>query len=228
MERSCFLCDIIENMITGTQAKAADRYAIDVLGIPSLTLMENASREVASYIEEHFTDEKILILCGTGNNGADGICVANILNADKKISTAPTVVITGSLEHASWEFLHQLSEYKKAGFTPLFARSFDFQGFDVLVDAVFGIGLKSALREDKAQLLREADKAGFKHVIAVDIPSGINSDSGELTGAGIHATVTITFGKMKTGLANGDGPEYAGEVTVRDIGIPEEAYLRSC
>ena len=86
-------------MITGTKAKAADRYAIDVMGIPSLTLMENASREVAIYIEEHFTDKKILILCGTGNNGADGICVANILNADKKISTSPAVVITGNLEH---------------------------------------------------------------------------------------------------------------------------------
>ena len=222
------MCDIIENMITGTQAKAADRFAIDVMGIPSLTLMENASREVASYIEENFTDEKILILCGTGNNGADGICVANILNENKKISTPPAVVITGNLEHASWEFLHQLSEYKKAGSMPVFARKFDFQGYDVLVDAVFGIGLKSALREDKAQLLIDADSAGFKHIIAIDMPSGINSDSGELAGAGIHATVTITFGKMKTGLANGDGPEYAGEVLVRDIGIPEEAYLRSC
>ena len=228
MERSCFLCDIIENMITGTQAKVADRYAIDVMGIPSLTLMENASREVASYIEEHFASEKILILCGTGNNGADGICVANILNSNKKISTPPAVVITGNLEHARWEFLHQLSEYKKAGSTPVFAQKFDLKGFDVLVDAVFGIGLKSRLREDKAQLLRDADSAGFKHVIAIDMPSGINSDSGDLTGAGIHATVTITFGKMKTGLANGIGPEYAGEVIVRDIGIPEEAYLRSC
>lgn len=215
-------------MITGTQAKAADRYAIDVMGIPSLTLMENASREVAIYIEEHFTDKKILILCGTGNNGADGICVANMLNADKKISTSPAVVITGNLEHASWEFLHQLSEYKKSGGTPLYSGNPDFSGYDVLVDAVFGIGLKSVLREDKAALLNAADSAGFKHVIAIDMPSGINSDSGELMGAGIHAATTITFGKMKTGLANGSGPEYAGEILVRDIGIPEEAYVRSC
>ncbi|MBR3081778.1 MAG: NAD(P)H-hydrate epimerase [Clostridiales bacterium] len=216
-------------MITGTQAKAADRYAMDVMGIPSLTLMENASREVATYIEENHTSEKILILCGTGNNGADGVCIANILNANKKISTAPTVVITGNLEHASWEFLHQLSEYKKAGFTPVFARGNDiFDGCGVLVDAVFGIGLKSELREDKASLLKAADSAGFKHVIAVDMPSGINSDSGELMGAGIHASTTITFGKMKTGLAENSGPEYAGEVLVRDIGIPEEAYIKGC
>ena len=228
MERSCFLCDIIENMITGTQAKAADRYAIDVMGIPSLTLMENASREVASYIEEHFISEKILILCGTGNNGADGICIANILNRNKRISTAPAVVITGNLEHASWEFLYQLSEYKKAGSTPVFAKDNDlFSGYDVLVDAVFGIGLKSVLRDDKASLLNAADNAGFKHVIAVDMPSGINSDSGELMGAGIHASATITFGRMKTGLAKGEGPGYAGEVLVKDIGIPEEAYIKT-
>ena len=216
-------------MITGTQAKAADRYAIDILGIPSLTLMENASREVASYIEENFAGEKILILCGTGNNGADGICIANILNRNKKTSTSPAVVVTGNLEHASWEFLHQLSEYKRTGFTPVFAHGSDlFSGYDVLVDAVFGIGLLSELREDKASLLKNADTAGFKHVIAVDMPSGINSDTGELMGAGIHATVTITFGKMKTGLADGSGPEYAGKVIVKDIGIPEEAYVRSC
>jgi len=216
-------------MITGTQAKAADRYAIDVMGIPSLTLMENASREVATYIEEHFASQKILILCGTGNNGADGICIANILNANKKISTPPTVAVTGNLEHASWEFLHQLSEYKKTGFAPVFAHGNDiFEGYDVLVDAVFGIGLKTELREDKAALLKAADNTGFKHVIAVDMPSGINSDSGELMGAGIHATATITFGKMKTGLAEGLGPDYAGEVIVRDIGIPEEAYIKGC
>ena len=216
-------------MITGTQAKAADRYAIDVMGIPSLTLMENASREVATYIEEHFASQKILILCGTGNNGADGICIANILNANKKISTPPTIAVTGNLEHASWEFLHQLSEYKKTGFAPVFAHGNDiFEGYDVLVDAVFGIGLKTELREDKAALLKAADNTGFMHVIAVDMPSGINSDSGELMGAGIHATATITFGKMKTGLAEGLGPDYAGEVIVRDIGIPEEAYIKGC
>ena len=215
-------------MITGTQAKLADRYAIDVMGIPSLTLMENASREIARYIEEHYSDKRVLILCGTGNNGADGICTANILNVSGKMKTPPSVVITGNLEHASWEFLHQLSEYKKAGFVPVFASGSDFfAGYDVLVDAVFGIGLKSELREDKARLLNAADSSRFEAVIAVDVPSGINSDSGELMGAGIHATATITFGKMKTCLAGGNGPEYAGEVLVRDIGIPEEAYINA-
>ena len=96
-----------------------------------------------------------------------------------------------------------------------------------IVDAVFGIGLKSVLRDDKASLLNAADNAGFKHVIAVDMPSGINSDSGELMGAGIHASATITFGRMKTGLAKGEGPGYAGEVLVKDIGIPEEAYIKT-
>lgn len=214
--------------ITGTKAKLADRYAIDTLGIPSLTLMENASAEVAAYIEEHFADKRILILSGTGNNGADGICIANLLNAGGKITIPPTVIVTGNFEHASWEFLYQLSEYKRNGGSAKFAHDteIDFQGYDVLVDAVFGIGLQSDLREDKAKLLKAADKAGFAHVVAVDMPSGINSDTGSLMGAGIHASVTVTFGRMKTGLINGDGPAYAGEVIVKDIGIPEEAYLK--
>lgn len=216
--------------ITGSSAKLADRYAIDVLGIPSLTLMENASREVAAYIEEHFTGKRILILSGTGNNGADGICIANILIAGGKITDPPTVIVTGNPGHATPEFSYQLSEYEKNGCSAVFMQGpeIDFRGYDVLVDAVFGIGLQSELRKDKADLLRAADNAGFAHIVAVDMPSGINSDTGSLMGAGIHATVTVTFGRMKTGLLNGDGPSYAGEIIVKDIGIPEEAYLKAC
>ena len=218
------------NAITGTQAKLADRYAIDTLGIPSLTLMENASREVATYIEEHFAGKRILVLSGTGNNGADGICIANILIAGGKFIDPPAVIVTGNLEHATPEFLYQLSEYEKNGGSAVFAHTpaIDLHGYDVLVDAVFGIGLQTELRKDKAELLRAADNAGFAHVIAVDIPSGINSDTGCLMGAGIHASVTVTFGRMKTGLLNSDGPAYAGEVIVKDIGIPEEAYSKVC
>jgi len=92
------------------------------------------------------------------------------------------------------------------------------------VDAVFGIGLKTLLREERAWVLRTADSMNYKNVIAVDVPSGINSDTGILMGAGIHATATITFGRMKSGLTKALGKEYAGEVFVKDIGIPDEAY----
>ena len=64
----------------------------------------------------------------------------------------------------------------------------------------------------------------YPHVVAVDVPSGINSDTGELMGAGIHANTTVTFGRSKTGLITGEGKEFAGNVIVENIGIPDEAY----
>ena len=210
--------------VTGTQAKAADRYAIDVLGIPSLELMENASREIKDYLLEGYKDSSILIVSGTGNNGADGICIANLIIKDQSFTQSPRILITGSIERASWEFLYQLSELKRLGGSFEFIKDDPLPKADVLIDAVFGIGLKGNLREDKAKLLSMLDNNKYPHVVAVDVPSGINSDSGELTGAGIHADTTITFGRMKTGLLTKEGKEYAGNVLVKDIGIPGECY----
>lgn len=213
------------NIITGTESKAADRYAIDVLGIPSLTLMENASTSVVEHLASNYPESSILILAGTGNNGADGICVARMIHDDDRFMFNPTVLVSGNIEHASWEFLHQLSEYKRVGgIFSYIGKDYKFPEADVLVDAVFGIGLKTILREDRAALLKAADKMNYTHVIAIDIPSGINADTGVLMGAGIHADTTITFGRTKTGLIKAMGIEYSGEVIVKDIGIPDEAY----
>ena len=211
--------------ITGTASKRADRYAIDVLGIPSLTLMETASSKVAAHIIRNFPSSSVAILSGTGNNGADGICIARLLCEDPAFTGTVQAVVAGNLEHASWEFLHQLAQFKRIGGNVTYYRNGDvLPSSDVLVDAVFGIGLLSQLREDKKELLMSADCMHYSHVIAVDIPSGINSDTGELMGAGIHSETTITFGRSKTGLITGEGREYAGNVIVEDIGIPDEAY----
>lgn len=216
---------MITDVITGTVSKKADRYAIDVLGIPSLTLMETASSKVAAHIISNFPTSSVLVLSGTGNNGADGICIARLLTEHNNFTGNVQVVISGNLEHASWEFLNQLSEFKHIGGNITYYKEDTvLPASDVLVDAVFGIGLLTPLREDKAALLSKADALHCPHVIAVDVPSGISSDTGELMGAGIHAEHTITFGRNKTGLINGDGKIYAGEVIVEDIGIPDEAY----
>lgn len=212
-------------VITGTTSKRADRYAIEVLGIPSLTLMENASSKVSEHIVNNFPSSSVLVLAGTGNNGADGVCTARILHNDTRFEGQISVIISGNMEHASWEFLHQLSEYRRYGGTYSFYKENDPLPYaGVLVDAVFGIGLLTPLRENKASLLNKADSMHYSCVIAVDIPSGINSDTGEIMGAGIHADTTITFGRCKTGLVNGEGKELAGRIITEDIGIPDEAY----
>lgn len=212
-------------VITGTASKRADRYAIDVLGIPSLTLMENASSKVSEHILRNFPSSSVLVLSGTGNNGADGVCIARLLHNDPRFEGQISVLIAGNIERASWEFYHQLSEYKRYGGTYSFYKENDpLPDADILVDAVFGIGLLTPLREDKASLLKKADGKNYPNVIAVDIPSGVNSDTGGIMGAGIHADTTVTFGRCKTGLVEGEGKEYAGNIITEDIGIPDEAY----
>ena len=103
------------DVISGTVSKKADRYAIDVLGIPSLTLMETASSKVAEHIISNFPTSSVLVLSGTGNNGADGICIARLLCENTAFTGTLQAVVAGNLEHASWEFLHQLAQYKSIG-----------------------------------------------------------------------------------------------------------------
>ena len=212
-------------IITGTQAKAADRYAIDVLKIPSLVLMERASRFVADAALLSDGKDSTVILCGVGNNGADGVCVGKML---REAGLKPWVLICGNLEKASWEFLRQLSDYKAAGGVPVYLHEAeDFRNTvreaGLLVDAAFGIGLKRPLEGIWKQVLSDADRLDA-YRIAVDVPSGINADTGEEMGACIRADETFTFGKNKTGLTVGAGAAAAGKVHVCDIGIPEEAY----
>lgn len=214
----------MDTIITGTKAKEADRYAIDILKIPSLTLMETASLKVSQYVlNSGLIDSKILILSGVGNNGADGLCIARLLLKTKP-SADINVVIHGNLEKASWEFLYQLSKLKEIGAKVSYYKGENLPNSDTLIDAIFGIGLFKTLRPDALELVSKADNMNYKNVIAVDVPSGINSDTGKIMGSAIHANTTITFGRNKTGLVEGDGPAYSGTIIVENIGIPDKAY----
>ena len=314
--------------ITGTVAKAADRYAMDVMGLKSLTLMETASSKIAEYVMKHFPlaqkrvdasvtnevkdapaehvslgdgvadvngvrdqqkpaaryqDLKISVLCGVGNNGADGVCASRMLLRE---GYQPQVYIVGNLEKASWEFLYQLCHFQQAGGTvtmyhpdvdtanagevavmavhpgvnageatvmavhpdvdtanagevaamamhPDSATAADDASLlranrlpddDILIDGIFGIGLHREIAGDYRAFIEEANRRRHGFVLAIDTPSGINTDTGELMGCGIKADVTITFGRNKTGLVCGAGQNFAGRVLVEDIGIPDEAY----
>ena len=208
--------------VTGTIAKAADRYAIDRLGIPSLELMERASTFVAEHIIKNCPGKEVLIICGMGNNGADGICIGRIL---KENGFNPLVICCGSAGKGTWEFYRQLSDYRRAGGRLLPAADVreGLPDADVLVDAVFGIGLKREVGGEYYDLIERMNRHGGLK-ISVDVPSGINADNGERMGICFAADRTFTFGRNKTGLLTGEGPAASGNVTVCDIGIPDEAY----
>lgn len=215
--------DINTECITGTVAKAADRYAMDVMGLKSLTLMETASSKIAEYVMKHFPLlHKISVLCGVGNNGADGVCASRILLRE---SYQPHVYIVGNLEKASWEFLYQLCHFQQAGGAVTMYRPDTLPDDDILIDGIFGIGLHREIAGDYRLFIEEANRHSHGFVLAIDAPSGINTDTGELMGCGIKADVTITFGRNKTGLACGAGQKLAGRVLIEDIGIPDEAYI---
>lgn len=243
-------------------AHEADRYAIDVMKIPSLDLMYSASSSVCDFImEEYFSDnlgvplsdylsdylsdcrskclgQKLICVAGVGNNGGDGACIAGIIK-EKAIKNVETqLIVCGNLEKASWEFLYQLSVYKKLGGNVKFYKaegdlrkevlSIDDKKSVIIVDALFGTGLAREVAGSFAALIAEMNelKSEGAVVVAVDVPSGINTDNGKVMGIAAFADATVTFGYNKKGLITKTGKEYAGRVIVKDIGIPEEAYRK--
>ncbi len=211
-------------IISGTMAKKADLYAMHVLHLHSLDLMQCASETVYSYIKDTYAPRTVLIVCGVGNNGADGVCIGRIF---LQHGVRPAVTVCGDLRKASWEFLYQLAEYRRMdGQVLYYATGMPLPEADVLVDAVFGIGLKRPVEGLYRAFIEAAETADRKHTVSVDIPSGVDADTGERMGCAIHADATVTFGRNKTGLVQGQGPEYAGDVIIRDIGIPDSVYSR--
>ncbi len=216
----------MSEIITGTVAKKADLIAMQEMGFKSLDLMETASSKVAIYINRHYTyarDSRILVLAGVGNNGADAVAVARML---LETGYDPVVYVIGKLEKASWEFLYQMVCYKQLLGRSFFYREGDeLPDSDICIDGIFGIGLHRRIEGTYKTFIDEVNRHHHGITIAIDAPSGINTDTGELMGTGIKADVTITFGRNKTGLTNGNGADYSGTVYVEDIGIPDEAYL---
>lgn len=218
----------MNQIISGTTAKKADLIAMQEMGLSSLGLMETASSRIADYIKQKYADQKgsrILILSGVGNNGADGVAVARMLLED---GFDPEVRIAGKLEKASWEFLFQAVVYQQLdGLFSLYQPGDVLPDADICVDGIFGIGLHRAVAGDFKSFIDEVNHHQYGEVIAIDAPSGIDTDTGELMGAGIRADVTITFGRNKTGLVTGAGKDYSGQIIIEDIGIPDAAYEKA-
>lgn len=210
--------------ISAEEAKLADQIAIQELGIPTLKLMERAGKAVAELAASLLPDRSssLLVLSGVGNNGGDALCAASLLKED---AYSPTVLIVGDLKRGSWEFLYQLSRFYRLGGKPMYYESaVDLPKAELILDGIFGIGLRRELRGDFRELIERVEELKERRVLAIDIPSGICGDNGEKMGAAVPADITISFGKWKTGLLYGEGKRYSGEVRLAEIGIPEEAY----
>ena len=208
----------MRQLVTGEQMKAVDRYAIEEVGIPSLVLMERAAFSVVEEMEpELFREDKILIACGTGNNEADGAAIGRMLFLK---GYHVTVVAVGREESRTEELRLQLAINEKLGLSVMEAGDFIPGTCQVAIDALFGVGLSRNVEGAYRDMIEMIEDMKPRFTVAVDIPSGIHSDTGKVMGTALKADLTVTFGFEKVGLALFPGKEYSGRVAVKDIGFP--------
>lgn len=202
------------------QVRALDAYAIKGLGIPGYTLMKRAGEGALRFLRTRWPmAHRIVIVCGGGNNGGDGYVVARFAHAVglavTVLAAVPPNELKGDARLAYEDFKN--SEGQIHPFAPAL-----FREGDVIVDALLGTGLKGGVREDLARVIREINSSG-RPVFALDVPSGLDSDTGVPLGDAVRADCTVTFVGLKTGLFIGDGPEHAGTVYFDDLEISPPA-----
>lgn len=203
--------------LTREQARLLDRRAIDEVGIPSLVLMENAGRGAAELLMRLGIQGQVTICCGKGNNGADGLVVArHLVNHGHPVR----INMAAGVESLSPEAATQLRIVQWMGISIRneFNES-DHREADWIVDALFGTGMSGQVREPFAQMIERINGLG-KPVLALDIPSGLDADTGEPLGCAIQATHTATFVAPKVGFAQPAAQPYVGQIHVIDIGAP--------
>ena len=215
-------------VLTADQMKAADGYAIRTLGIPGVTLMGSAAQGIAETIREMSPGaRRAVMVCGSGNNGGDGLALAGIL----ALQGADISVVLASARALSEDAAYYFNRLPEQVRTLRFADDGEqclreIAGADVVVDALYGTGFRGSLTGAAAELAA-AMNASAAAVCSVDIPSGCNCDTGAAEGVAVQADYTVTFSNKKPCHFLYTAAGLCGNVVVRDIGIPEAAVLAS-
>ncbi|RKI44288.1 NAD(P)H-hydrate dehydratase [bacterium D16-51] len=201
------------------EAKEIDGISIHEIGIPSFVLMERASLSMADCVLAFAKQgaERILVVCGMGNNGGDGAACGRIL-AEKGFSVE--ILLLGQEEKASEEMKRQLLIARNLS-VPVITTALPSE-YTIIIDAMFGIGLSREITGEYAEWVRKINTSGAV-IVSADIPSGIDASTGKVLGNAIKADYTVTFGIKKRGLVLFPGMQYAGQVIVADIGFPAAA-----
>ncbi|HEX4795269.1 MAG TPA: NAD(P)H-hydrate epimerase [Humisphaera sp.] len=209
--------------LSRNQLRQIDRLAAERYHIPGIVLMENAARAATDVAMEMLADprdKQVLILCGGGNNGGDGLAIARHLhNRGSKVQIALTIDPQRYQNEAlvNWKIISAMN----FPVAPATAGLIETLRANLILDAIFGTGLTQPPRPPFADLALAVNRSG-KPVLAVDIPSGLDCDTGQPLGECIRATRTITFAAQKLGFARAEAQEFLGTVTVGDIGCPSE------
>jgi NAD(P)H-hydrate epimerase len=212
--------------VTSQQMAEIDRRAQEEYGISQDVLMENAGLSVFETIlsdTDFITDEKILIICGRGNNGGDGFVVARHLSEKSPprltvYASNPEKIKQGAASR-NFQSIRDIGvEIRPA--EDLISGENILKEYTISIDALFGTGFKGELPEEYSRLGEMLNSSGLKRY-AVDIPSGLDSQTGQVAKNCFKADKTITFGLPKKGFFLADGPKVCGEIIVKKIGFPE-------
>lgn len=214
-------------ILTADEMRAADRAAIEEWGIPGLVLMENAALGVVEAICRRFDEaSKIVIFCGPGNNGGDGLAVARHLMLRR---FEPRILLLGWSRNRSEDAQRQLEICERQG-VPLtrIETTEELRGSfpaalngDLWVDALFGTGLSRPLEGLFAEAVSWLS-SGLAPVVSVDLPSGLDASKGELIGPAVKADLTVTFAALKLAHVFAPSAQCCGEISVVDLGMPEK------
>jgi NAD(P)H-hydrate epimerase len=199
-------------VLNSRQVKEVDALAQERFGISVDWLMEAAGWQVA-----RFCPKATAVVCGVGNNAGDGLAAARHLHRWGKLAGVFCIDIA-RLQGAA---ARELVALRRIGIAV--SSDLRLDGATAVVDAIFGTGL-SRRPEGAFATWIAAINSSQKQVIAVDVPSGLDADTGVAYSPSVHAHTTVTLGLPKPGLLAGEGPRLAGEVWVADIGVPFEAY----
>lgn len=212
----------MQYIVTSEEMKYYDSYTIEKIGIPSLLLMERAAMEMAEVLLKYVRkDTRIIVFAGTGNNGGDALAVGRILSEKGALVS---FYMPGDESRASKETKKQLSIIRNLGFSIL--RKLQKAEYDIVIDGLFGIGLARNIEGEYAEAVKDINclKRKGALVAAVDIPSGVNADSGKIMGCCVEADITVTFAYGKAGHFFYPGREKRGELFVRGIGITDSSF----
>jgi len=220
-------------LVKASEIQEMDRLTIEDLGIPGVVLMENAARGASGAFLAHFApspNSRVLVLCGRGNNGGDGYVMARVLS---EAGLQVIVLVLAEFKNITGDALLNLEILRRMGVEIQEVPSEEqwkkqrrhLKGCDFIIDGLLGTGLHSPVKGFYARVIGDLNKTN-KPVTAIDIPSGLNADTGQPMGVAVQASLTLTFGFPKIGQVVFPGAGLVGRLVCIDIGIPAAVVER--
>ncbi len=211
------------NLYRAEQTRELDRLAIEEFGISANILMERAGDAAFNILRQTWPDaSRIAVMCGSGNNGGDGFVIAR-LAYEQGLNV--TVYQVGDPVRIQGDALAALQRMQGVDLSPVAYTEQSLDDYDVIVDALLGTGLSGEVRAPFRQAI-EAINASPAPVLAVDIPSGLNADTGMPCGLAVRADCTVSFIGLKQGMMIGKGPDYCGKILFDDLNLPAAVFER--